>query len=77
MRKQSTGLKKKTNSVRTLRATKTSKKEMARLKALKEYFDSLDEETHDRELEKLSLDDLHSLAWMATYESYQKGKWLT
>lgn len=77
MRKHSTSLKKKKPNGTTLRAKKTSKKEMARLQTLKEYFDSLDEETHDRELEKLSLDDLHSLAWMATYESYQKGTWLT
>ena len=71
------GSKKKTQNGSLPRAKRLSKKESDRLKALKEYFDSLDEETHDLELEKLSLDDLHALAWMTTYENHQKGKRLT
>lgn len=77
MRKYSTGLKKKKANDLTLRARKLSKKEIARRQALKEWYFSLDEDAQIREIENLSIDDLHMLAWASAYENYQKGNWLT
>jgi hypothetical protein len=77
MRKHPTRLKKKAVKGVTPRAGRLSKKEIARREALKEWYFSLDEDAQIREIENLSFDDLHLLAWASTYENYQKGNWLT
>ncbi|HMV51826.1 MAG TPA: hypothetical protein PLD20_25770 [Blastocatellia bacterium] len=77
MRKYSTSLKKKSAKSTTPRASKLSKKELARRQALKDWYFSLDEDTQIREIENLSIDDLHLLAWASTYENYRKGNWQT
>lgn len=77
MRKHPTSLKKKAAKSAAPRAGRLSKKEIARRQALKEWYFSLDEDDRIREIENLSLDDLHLLAWASTYENYQKGNWLT
>ena len=56
---------------------RVSEEEMAHRKALKEYFDTLDEETQIREFEKLSLSDMHFLAVTKLQEDHRKGKRLT
>lgn len=50
-----------------------SDKKLARLKKLKEYFDTLDEDTQVREFEKLSLNEMHFLLMTKLHEDQQKG----
>jgi hypothetical protein len=50
-----------------------SDKELARLKKLKEYFDTLDEEAQVREFEKLSLGEMHYIAVASLQEEVRKG----
>ena len=45
-----------------------------RASLLKLYFDSLSERKHDRELKKLSSDDLHALVWVTAYQNAKKAK---
>ena len=56
---------------------RVSDKELARLKKLKQHFDTLDEETQDSEFEKLSLGEMHFLLVTKIHEDQQKGKRLT
>lgn len=45
-----------------------------RASLLKLYFDSLSERKHDRELKKLSSEDLHALVWVTAYQNAKKAK---
>ncbi|MEP7336342.1 MAG: hypothetical protein ABI977_01130 [Acidobacteriota bacterium] len=54
-----------------------SDKKIARLKKLKEYFDTLDEETQICEFEKLSLEEMHYIAASSLAEEVRKGTRLT
>jgi len=77
MRKHTTSLKKKAAKRITPRAGKLSKKEIARQRALKEWYFSLDEDSQIRKIENLSLHDLVMLAWAKTYSDHQNGRRLT
>ncbi len=54
-----------------------SDRKLARLKKLKEYFDTLDEKTQEREFEKLSLEEMHYIAVSSLQEEIRKGTRLT
>jgi hypothetical protein len=61
-----TGVEDVTKPVRTAASVRAS--------LLKLYFDSLSERKLDRELKKLSPEDLHVLVWVTAYQNAQKAK---
>lgn len=67
----------KADKQKILKAERFSAKELARFRKLKAYFDTLDEDTHIREFEKLSLEEMHYLACSYLAEDIEKGRRLT